>query len=117
MCVKNNALPVESHCGIAENATDNYTVLPKSMAAGRAPREGELAGGQVTVTPITSLGCSFSPQLPGCGLGAQARTPSPWACGGFSVLSSFGRLEEGGELRDTLLSALRSMEPKVAHPA
>lgn len=61
MCVKNNAPPVESHCGAAENATDNYTALPKSMPAGRAPGEGELAGRQVTVTLITSLGCRFSP--------------------------------------------------------
>lgn len=106
MCVKNNAPPVESHCGAAENATDNYTALPKSMPAGRAPGEGELAGGQVTVTPITSLGCSFSPRLPGCGLGAQARTPSPWAWGGCSALPSFGRLEEGQGPTDKLLSAL-----------
>lgn len=104
MCVKNNAPPVESHCGAAENATDNYTVLAKSMPAGRAPGEGELAGGQVTLTLITSLGCRFSLWVPGCGL--DAGIPSPWACRGFSVLPSFGRLEEGGEPRDKLLWAL-----------
>lgn len=55
MCVKNNALPIENHCGAAEHTTDNYTVLPKSMPVGRAPGEGELTGGQVMATLITSL--------------------------------------------------------------
>lgn len=58
------------------------------------------------VTPITSLGCSFSPWLPGCGLGVQACMPPPWAWRGFPELSSFGRLEEGGGPRDKLLWAL-----------
>lgn len=69
MCVKNNAPSSESHCGTAENATDNYTELPKSMPAGRAPGEGELAGGQVTVTPSQgSHPMGAAPVLYGCGL-------------------------------------------------
>lgn len=125
MCVKNNAPPVESHCGAAENATDNYTALPKSMPAGRAPGEGELAGRQVTVTLITSLGCRFSP--PGCLAVAwvcNLAQPSLWAGGGFSALPSFGKLEEGGGPRDNLLSDVKHRaaegmrdEHEVAHPA
>lgn len=69
VCVKNNVPSLESHCGTAENATDNYTELPESMPAGRAPGEGELAGGQVTVTPSRgSRPVGAAPGVYSCGL-------------------------------------------------
>lgn len=89
--VRNNAPPVESHCGAAENAADNYTAPPKSMPAGRAPGERQLG---VMVTPSTSLGCGFSPQVPGGGPSVQA--PSPWVWRGSSALPSLGK-EKGDQ--------------------
>lgn len=74
--VRNNAPPVESHCGAAENAADNYTAPPKSMPAGRAPGEPQLG---VTVTPSTSLGLQLlSPLAARVGLERLLCAAIPW---------------------------------------